>query len=71
MTKSKSPRRMYMAITIDKYELPIAIFENIREVSAFANRSKSAIWAAIARKSIDRKKRCRYISINLEELEWV
>ena len=66
----KSNKKLYMAITPDKYELPIAIFEHIDEVCSFARRTRNAIWSAITRQDIDRINHCRYISISLEDIEW-
>lgn len=59
--------KVYMAVSVDKYELPIAIFNDIYEMCSWAGRTKKAMWSALTRQQIDRKFNCRYISVNLEK----
>lgn len=61
--------KIYMAVTTDKYELPIAVFDNLSDLSAWNNRTKNACKFAILRKNIDKKLNCRYVRVNLEEGE--
>lgn len=61
----RKSKKVYLAISLDKYELPLAVFENIYEVCKFSNRTKDAIWSAISRNQIDRVNKCRYISIEI------
>ena len=58
---------VYMAVTPDKYELPIAFFENIHKACEYSNKSQYVFWAAVRKRSIDKEKQCRYVSIRLEK----
>lgn len=57
---------VYMAVTPDKYELPIALFEDIHKACEYSNKSQYVFWAAIRKQSIDKVKNCRYVGVNLE-----
>lgn len=56
----KRSNYVYLAITNDKYELPIAVFLTLDELSSWNNRSKNACYTAISREDKDRKYNCIY-----------
>lgn len=62
------PKKVYMACTADKYELPIAIFDNLQELSNWSNKSKNTCKQAIVRKSKDKNNNCYYEKIIMEQL---
>lgn len=62
------PKKIYMACTADKYELPIAVFDNLQELSNWSNKSKAYCRRAIKRKSKDRNNKCFYEKIIMEQL---
>lgn len=57
----------YMAVTPDKYELPLAFFSNVDVACRYANKSKPVFWAAIRKQSIDKINNCKYVSVIFEE----
>lgn len=57
---------VYMAVTPDKYELPMAIFENWKEASAYANKSHETFKCAVSKQTVDRKNKCRYVSVRID-----
>ena len=57
---------VYMAVTPDEYELPIAFFDNVNSACRFANKSQYVFWAAIRKQSIDKVHKCKYVSVILE-----
>ena len=57
--------KLYIAVTSDKYELPIAVFDNISQLVKWANRPYGTIYENICRKREDKKNKCRYIKINI------
>ena len=59
--------KVYLAVTVDKYELPLAIFENYKEISDFNGRSIESNQSAVTRGSVDRKNHCKYIKVYLSE----
>lgn len=58
---------VYLAVTPDKYELPIAIFNNWKEACGFSGKSYDSLRSSIARQQVDRKNKCRYISVRLDK----
>ena len=60
-------RKVYMAITNNKYELPMAIFDSLQTLSIWSNKSISCLKAAIARKSVDKKLNCKYVRVLFED----
>lgn len=57
---------VYLAITPDKYELPIAFFEDVNEACEFSNKSQYVFWAAIRKQAVDKVNKCKYVRVNLE-----
>jgi len=58
---------VYMAVTPDEYELPLAFFENIHKACEFSNKSQYVFWAAIRKQSIDKVHKCKYVSVKIEK----
>lgn len=58
---------VYMAVTPDEYELPIAFFENIHTACEFSNKSQYVFWAAIRKQSVDKVQKCKYVGLKIEE----
>ena len=42
--------RLYLAVTPDKYELPIAVFDNARQMARWSGRSESSISTAASKR---------------------
>lgn len=59
--------KIYMAVTADKYELPIAVFDSIKDLSNWCGKSKDVCHRAIQKFQKDRNIHCRYIKIELTE----
>lgn len=61
-------RSVYMQISKDEYEFPLAIADSIQELAEIIGKSPATIGSYISRcKKSGRK--CRYIKINIEEEE--
>lgn len=59
---------LYMQVTRDKYEFPVAIADSIPELANMIGKSPNTIKSYMSRcKKIGRK--CRYIKIEIEEEE--
>lgn len=58
--------KIYMAITADKYELPVGIFDGLTEMARFYNMSKSDMNTYIRRGSI-RKGKEKFIKLEVED----
>lgn len=57
---------LYIAVTADEYELPVAVFDNIRDLSRWAQTSTSAAYNAITRRTARKKgpaAGCRFIRL--------
>ena len=44
--------RVYLAVTADKYELPLAIADSADELGQILGRSRNDIWVTISRKNV-------------------
>ena len=60
---------VYMEITRDKYELPVAISDNLTEFSKMVNASKGTISSAIYHANVVKYKRPRFIKIEIDETD--
>lgn len=67
MSYKKKHDYVYMAVTNDEYELPIAFFDNFKECCDYANKKKLNMRCAISRKSVNKEINCRFISVDLEK----
>lgn len=58
--------RVYLAVTIDIFELAVAIFETIKEGADYCGCSRSDFCKKVKRGDIDYKNKCRYIKVELD-----
>lgn len=58
--------KVYMEITLDKYELPVAVADSINELAALVNVKHTSIRVLMSRAK-QRGGRCKYIKVELEE----
>lgn len=65
--RSKKHDYIYMIVTADELELPLAVFDSLKEVSEYTGRSRSSINTVICRGNKDIKLNCKYIRIDLKE----
>lgn len=63
----KSNRFVYLAVTNDIYELPIAIFENIKEIAEFLKTSYDSACCMVTRHNVNRKHNCKFIKVDINE----
>lgn len=59
----------YMAVTADKYELPVAVFDDIHALARWAGTSEGTARTTITRKSVRGKgagKGCRFVAVKEE-----
>lgn len=60
---------VYMAVSYDEFELPLAIGESIEELANILNINKTTLIKALHRKSPNLKKTMKYIKVEFEEDE--
>lgn len=60
---------VYMAVTTDKYELPIAVADTVKELSELTGTSKNAISSAICKKKSGRISGKKFIRVEIDETE--
>ena len=63
----KRDRTLYMAVSVDKYELPMALFLNYKEMAQWSGRPEDSLKCAVTRNQEDKKRRCKYVKVYLEE----
>lgn len=68
MNKKTKTRSLYLLISSDKYELPLAVADTTRELSALIGVREDAIRSAMS-KARKRGNRCRYVKVVIEEEE--
>lgn len=59
--------KVYMAVTADKYELPIAIFDSVYGLARWTGRKRKDIHSAISKGAKDQKLKCRYIKVEVND----
>lgn len=57
---------IYLAVTADVLELPLALFENINECVKWSSISKSKIYNCIYYKILDKQNKCYYVRVKLD-----
>lgn len=57
---------VYMAITLDSLELPIAVADTVKELEEVLGLSENTVWRVMSRAK-SKGWRCKYIKVDLEE----
>ena len=66
---SKKHEYVYMVVTADEYELPLAVFDHLTEVGEYACRTPESINTSICRGNKDTALNVKYIRIDIKEQE--
>lgn len=61
--------KIYMEVTTDKYELPVAWAKSASELARITRRSKSTIESTLSKIRSGQLHRARYICVELEDDE--
>lgn len=63
--------RVYMLVTADKYELPLAVRDTAGEIADLLGRLKYDVYASISKKSVSQEKyngfRYKIIKVDIDE----
>lgn len=59
---------IYMLITTDRYELPVAVADTVKELAFLIGVTENNIRSAMS-KAKKRETRCRYVKVVIEEEE--
>ena len=54
---------LYMAVTADKYELPLIVSDKIGDVAKYAGVSKNAVSTVICREYPERQGKIKYVKV--------
>lgn len=60
-------KHLYMAVTRDKYELPVFVASRCKEIAVWAGVTESGMNKAIHNKNYGRNKGIKYIKVTIEE----
>ena len=60
---------LYMEITKDKFELPLAVADSVEELAKLRNVSRYTIYRSISDVNVGKKKKSKYLKIKIEEKE--
>lgn len=58
--------QIWMFVTKDKYEMPLAVADSVGELGQLIGRKKSTICSAMSRAK-RRGTRCRYVKVEVED----
>jgi len=56
-----------MVVTADEYELPLAVFDHLKEVGEYAGRTPESINTSICRGNKDTRLNVRFLRIDLKQ----
>ncbi len=59
--------KLYLAVTPDRYELPIAVFDSVDEISNWANTSKNNVLTSICEDRRNLKNNCKFRRVIIDE----
>lgn len=59
--------KVYMAVTADKFELPIAVFDSISNLMLWSKRTKASLHSAILRHNKDSRLGCLYVKVEVDD----
>lgn len=57
---------MYMAVTADKYELPIAFADKAKELGKLMNVSEAAVYSSITKGKSGRNRGYKFVKVDIE-----
>ena len=60
-------RKVYMQVTMDKYELPLAIADTAQELAEICNTTANSIYCSCSKRARGIYKKARYISVEIDE----
>lgn len=59
-----------MAVTRDKYELPIAVADGVTELANKVGAKRQTVASEISRRATGKKERTSYVKVEYTEEEW-
>lgn len=59
--------KLYMEVTSDEYELPVAVAESPKELAEMTNVNSSAIRSAVCHMKMPGRKRSKYVRLEVED----
>jgi len=62
----KNGRFVYLAVTADRLSLPIAAFDNPKQIAKYAETTYKTVCCMICRKTYCRRRKCYFIKVDLE-----
>jgi len=65
MIKKRKVEVLYLAVTADDLELPIGVFDTIKEVVKYAHCSYGYAKVMVHRQSIHEKLKCKFIRVEI------
>ena len=60
-------RRLYMAVTADEYELPLGVFDSVKEAAEWGNTTITAVYSGISKKITGAYRGYKFIRIDFED----
>lgn len=61
-------KKLYMVVTLDKYELPLYVADSVAELSEWSGNTIGAIYSLMSKAKNGKIKRSRFISVDISEV---
>ena len=59
--------KLYMAVTADKYELPLVISRRIQDVAEYANAPLSSVFSGITKNVSGKRRGIKFVKVEIDE----
>lgn len=56
---------IYLAISADKFELPLCVFDTLSELASWADLDKQKLIRLIKTREVDKRNHCRYLKLKI------
>ena len=61
--------KIFLAVSIDKLEIPLALFESYKEMATWSGKSINTLKRDVCRSRVDRRNKCKYVKVSISELD--
>lgn len=59
--------RLYMAVTADKYELPLIVSDKVKDIARYSGTSERNIYQGISHNFLGRKTKIKFVRIDVND----
>lgn len=67
LKEEEKVQRLYMAVTADEYELPLGVFDSVKEAAEWGNTTITAVYSGISKKITGAYRGYKFIRIDFKD----